>query len=142
MDAESQTVEAFVVPNRRDRWMSGLDSPKRRRKVLDRLCHHDDWQADLARTTTPTGRREEQLAALLAQLRGLGAPQACHVMSVRSDCDARSMPLVEALEELSDDGCALLICIPGVLALHLPEAPSPPVILSVKARSGNPGSTS
>lgn len=44
--------------------------------------------------------------------------------------DGRSLPLSEALDELSDDGCALLICIPGVLAVHLPESPEPPVILS------------
>lgn len=119
--------------------MSGLDNAKLRRKILDRLCHYDDWRADLAVATTPTGRREEQLAALLAQLRGLGAPEICHVMAQRSDCDARSMPLVAALDALSDDGCALLVCIPGVLALHLPEAPAPPMILSVKARPGIAG---
>lgn len=33
------------------------------------------------------------------------------------------MPLVDALDKLIDDGCALLVCIPGMLALHLPEAP-------------------
>ena len=138
MDAERQTLEVFVVPNRRDRWITGLDNPKRRRKILDRLCHHDDWRTNLARTTAPTGRRPEHLAALLAELRALGPPAVCHVMSERADCEARSMPLPEALEALSDDGCALLVCLPGVLALHLPEAPAPPVILSVQAwpRSG------
>lgn len=112
MDAERQTLEVFVVPNRRDRWITGLDNPKRRRKILDRLCHHDDWRTNLARTTAPTGRRPEHLAALLAELRALGAPAVCHVMSERADCEARSMPLPEALEALSDDGCALLVCPP------------------------------
>ena len=74
------------------------------------------------------------MAALLAELRALGAPVVCHVMSERYDCDARLMPLTAALEALSDDCCALLVCLPGVVALHLPEAPAPPVILSVKAQ--------
>ena len=60
-------------------------------------------------------------------------------MSQRPDGDARAMALVEALDAVSDEGCALLICIPGVLALHLPEAPSPSVILALKAQPSTSG---
>ncbi len=43
--------------------------------------------------------------------------------------DSKVMMLTEALEALSDDGCALVICLPGQLAVHLPKAPTTPVIL-------------
>lgn len=130
MDAEEQTIEAFVAPNRRDRWTTGLGNPKRRRKILNRLCHHDDWRRDFTLATSPTGKRNEQLMTLFLQLRRLGAPEDCHVMSESREHDGRSMSLVDALDELSDYGCALIICVPGVLAVHLPESPAPPVILS------------
>ena len=130
MDVEEQTIEAFVAANRRDRWATGLNNAKRRRKMLDRICHHDDWRSDFTVATLAKGMRDEQIKSLTAQLRRLGAPEDCHVMSESADHDGSSMPLIEALDELSGYGCALIICIPGVLAVHLPESPDPPVILS------------
>ena len=70
MDAESQPLEAFIVPNRRDRRMTALDNVQLRRKLRDRLCHHDDWQPDRAAKAKHPGRRDVELAALLAQRRG------------------------------------------------------------------------
>jgi hypothetical protein len=129
VDDERRTIEAFVIPNRRDRWTASLGNTKHRQKITSRLCHEDDWLDKYATTTTPTGKRREQLSALLNELHRLGAPADCHVMSESSAYDGRSMPLADALEELIDDGCALIICVPGTLAVHLPEAPAAPVIL-------------
>jgi hypothetical protein len=130
VDDEQRTIEAFVVASRRDRWTAGLANTKHRRKIVRRLCHEDDWLDKYATTTKPTGMRHEQLSALLGELRRLGAPADCHVVAESPAHDGRSMPLVDALEEFIDDGCALIICVPGALAVHLPEAPAAPVILS------------
>jgi hypothetical protein len=130
VDDEQRTIEAFVVPSRRDRWTAALSNTKHRRKIANRLCHQDDWLDKYATTTTPTGKRREQLSALLNELHRLGAPTDCHVVAESLAHDGRSMPLAHALEELVDDGCALIICVPGALAVHLPETPAAPVILS------------
>ena len=78
--------------------------------------------------THPTGKRADQIATLLAELTRRGAPPDCRVMSKSSIHDSKVMMLTEALQALSDNGCALVICLPGQLAVHLPEAPTTPVI--------------
>lgn len=125
VEAEVRTIEAFVVSARRDRWLAGLTSARGRRKLLGRLCHGDDWERQYVVATHPTGKRNEQIAGLLSELTRRGATADCQVMSESKLHDGSAMRLPEALEELSDDGCALIICLPGQLAAHLPEAPAP-----------------
>lgn len=56
--AEAATMRAFVDGAHRDRWLMGLDNPTRRMKLLDRLCHHDDWDERYARTLRVPNDRE------------------------------------------------------------------------------------
>ena len=53
-----------------------------------------------------------------------------------------AMRLEEGLEARSADGCALISCPSGELAVHLPEAPAAPLILHrdrVERRISAPG---
>jgi hypothetical protein len=128
---ESLTVETFVAPNRRQRWLDGLADRRLRMKVLSRLAHSDDFIERLARPLHVSGRREEQVRALHQALLERGAPPECHILSADDEIDGRLLPLPDAIEACIDDGGALLICIPERLALHLPEAPAEPVLLEV-----------
>ena len=131
MDVEELTIRAFVVPNRVDRWVTGLSSAKRRRATVGRLCHGDDWRPGRSAVVELSGDAVEQRVGLEARLRALGAPSSCHVVSESGEHDGAAMPLAAALAALFGEGCSLLICIPGRLALHLPEAPAAPVLLQV-----------
>jgi hypothetical protein len=89
----------------------------------------DDFRANLGTAVELTGRREEQLHKLLRLLRERGAPELCHVVAQDDEVDGRNLRLLDAVEACIDDGAALLICIPGRLALHFPEPPESPVLL-------------
>ena len=129
MSAEAETVAAFVVPARRQRWVDGLTDPRRRRKLLARLSSGADFTKSLGRELTVSVRRDAQVDSVVALLRERGARDLCRVVAQDDDVDGRSLPLREALDAVVDDGGALLICVPGRLALLLPEAPSVPVLL-------------
>ncbi len=61
---------------------------------------------------------------VLTELRQRGAPEACYVISTRSDLDGRTMPLAEALGEVHAMQMGTLIsCIPGQLAYYEGEDP-------------------
>jgi hypothetical protein len=131
VDVEAETLRMLVVPERRARWVEGLGNPKRRRKVLARLSHHYDWVERYAVPIKPSGDYSEQVERLADEMRRRGAPETCHVLAPH-DLDGQTVPLTEALNTFVVWGDALLICIPGVLALHLPEAPEPPLILDAR----------
>lgn len=65
------------------------------------------------------------LRSFSGHLRQHGAPTTCHV--VGGPADGTGLPLAEAISEYVDYG-ALLICLPGQLALHLPEYDDPVVL--------------
>jgi hypothetical protein len=128
-DIEGDTLRAFAVGHRLDRWVEGLASPKRRAKTVAGLHDGRMWRPDVVTQLRMTGVRSDQLTGLVRRLTDLGAPTDCHVVCCDPVLDGRVMPVGTALEELSDEGCALLICLSARLALHLPEAPADPLLL-------------
>ena len=56
MTHETAFVSAFVVPEKRARYLEFLAKPKRRRELLDRLNHFFDFVPQFA---TVTGSRSE-----------------------------------------------------------------------------------
>ena len=129
MSVEVLTVESFVAPNRRQRWLDGLADVRRRAKVLSQLSHGGDFLDEYVHPLHLSGKRDEQVRALYQMLVERGAPRQCHVLALDEELDGRVLPLLDAIEASIDFGGALLVCIPGRLAVHLPEAPAPPVIL-------------
>ena len=85
---ETGFVSAFIIPERRERYLSLLGNPKRRGKVLNRLNHSQDIDFSVARPVPP-GCDRESLAALLEKM---GAGPICYVIADASDMDGQTMP--------------------------------------------------
>lgn len=113
--AEEATIRAFILPERRPRYLEQMGTPKRRARFLDRRMNHchdlDPRFATPARNVTAA-----------AELRGLGAPEHCRLISGSTELDGREMPLAEALEDTSFLYFGTLVCcIPGRLAYYRGE---------------------
>jgi hypothetical protein len=105
--AEEATLRTFVARAKRDRLLTLLGSPKRRKRALDELNHFDDWDARFAQPV-------DSSADVLALLRKAGAPATCHVISDSAELDGRDMPLDEAVSACEAHSFAsVLCCVPG-----------------------------
>ena len=123
MEAEEATVRAFVARNRQDRWLAGLASKKRRQETVNRLHSQMDFRDDLMQP------HAGDLSSLERELRRRGAPESCHVIGGAHDGESHA--LQDALAAaVNGYGGVLLVCLPGTLAVHFPEAPAEPLILS------------
>jgi len=115
-DHASATLAAFVVPERRDRYLGLLASARGRAKLRDALAHFRDLDARCARPVAPADQAPARLAALL---RSRGAPATCHVLAEDAALDGRSLPLAEALAAVVGRGMgAFLSCVPGRLGYY------------------------
>lgn len=115
VDVEEATVRAFVLPERRQRWVTLLASPAGRRKVTERLAHSPDHDLRYAAQLTA---EEQKARSILATLRERGAPAVCHVIS-EGDLDGQDLALSDALDRVVGAGTGtLLICVPGELAYY------------------------
>jgi hypothetical protein len=133
MGPEEATIRAFVAPNRRPRWLEAVHDPKVRGQMTGRLAHEDDFLDQYVQDYRPSGKRDAQVAALVSEMTRRGAPSTCHVVSEDPQLDGQVLGLPDAVDALLGWSAALLICVPGKLALHLPEPPGDPVILSKAA---------
>ena len=116
---EEAFIRAFIVPDKRDRYLQLLASPSRRKKILGTLYHSLDvipeW-ATRIENRDHTSERVEQL------LRRKGAGPTCYLISPQTELDQQEIPLREALETLIDqDGTAIVCCLEGRLAYHKAE---------------------
>ncbi len=119
-------VTSFVIPVRRDRYLSMLGNPKRRRKILDRLNHAQDIDFSLARRVPPVCSGD----SLSVLLKRLGAGDTCHVIADSSEMDGHTLPLREALWRARFHGFGVVVsCLPGRLCFYKPESPTPGFIL-------------
>jgi len=116
--AEAATIHAFIVPSKRDRYLSFFANGKRRAKFLDCLNHCHDFDTRFA-TELPIP------ADGPAVLRSHGAPDECRVISDCREIDGRDMPLEDAVDRAEFIGWGtILCCIPGRLGYYLDEAGS------------------
>ena len=116
---EAAFVAAFVIPDKRARYLEFLANPKRRGEILDRWNHFFDFIPERA-TQIPRASASE-LAQLLRQ-RGAGR---CGYIMGESDSDGQELPLEDAIESALASGWgSVIFCFPGHLALYLQEGPS------------------
>jgi hypothetical protein len=124
---EEATVCAFIVPEKRKRYLSSLSNCKRRPNFLNCLNHCRDIDPRYA-TEIPT------TADIAALLRNHGALDDCHVISDYREIDGREMSLIDAVNEADAIGWGTIIsCIPGRLACYLDEAGSKRRLLLVRS---------
>lgn len=128
MEHEAVVIRAFIVPERRARYLDRLLSPKGRRKFMKRnFPHMNDLDPRYAQKIDPRRQHAPQIYELL---RDRGAPEACYVMSATADLDGQRVGLREALEDVVGwhDG-TFISCIPGKLAYFEGEDPNERYIL-------------
>lgn len=109
---EEATVRAFVVRERRERFLDLLANPKRRKTITDSLAHANRAWFD-SRCITPITTSK----SVLDMLRAKGAGDKCWLISEAQRLDGREMALEDALSEVVGYGVGTIIsCIPGKLA--------------------------
>ena len=119
-EIEAKVVRAFVVADRREKYLEALPNPKRRSKVLDRLNHYIDDIDPRYRVPLPPDKQTP--AAIEKLLRSRGAPSLCYVLSSWGRLDGREMSLGDALRDVIGYQMGTLIsCIPGQLGFYESE---------------------
>lgn len=98
MKHELEFIQQFVVPAKRDRYLTLIQSKKGRRKLLDGLNHPKDLDMRRAHAVPSKAQTVDRLETLL---KGKGASKHCHVISSDTDLDNSEMSLHEALEQES-----------------------------------------
>ena len=113
---EDLTIRAFIVRERRERFLELLGSAKHRHKITDSLAHpHPAWfDSRFVRQIPPAQSGASGIPRLL---HAKGAGPRCWVISENKTTDAREMELEPILAELVGGGMgAILCCVPGKLA--------------------------
>jgi hypothetical protein len=114
IDHEEQTIKAFMLKERRDRYLSFLGNNKRRKEVLDRLNHCKDFDERFMQWLPSN-------ADIVNILLKAGSPSEVYVIS-DSSLDGKIMPLSDAIHETSMTGSGTIVsCIPGKLAYYYDE---------------------
>jgi hypothetical protein len=114
MNHEAEFIRRFVIPQKRRRHLSLLESHKGRKKLLEALDHFDELDPQYARLVPADAQTVSHIEVLLKRK---GALERCHVTSSNAGIDDREMPLRQALQETVGCGCGTIIsCIPGKLA--------------------------
>jgi hypothetical protein len=125
-DHAAELVRAFVLRNRRDRYLKLLDTTRGRDKFRSALAHFRDLDPRYA--TRVSGG--DMAFAIGARLRAKGAGSTCYVLSESAELDDREVPLTQALDEVYARGLGtFLSCVPGRLAYFEGEEASERYIL-------------
>ena len=112
---EQAFVESFVKRDRRERILLCLANRKKRRKFVHELAHHGTYilAPECLRSIKPSQQHPDSIYAIL---RGLGAPDTCHLISEDGNFDGREMELLAALKQVVGGGMGTVIsCLPGRL---------------------------
>jgi hypothetical protein len=111
---EEQFARTFIIPEKRARYLSLLESTRGRSKLLNGFNHCHDLDPRFAKLIPPHQQSVQSIEALLRQK---GAPDICYVMSANRDIDGREMSLAEALNKtVAMDAGTLISCVAGKLA--------------------------
>ena len=116
---EKALIEAFILPQRRARYVELLTTARGRKTLRGRLAHISDLDPRFARRLAA-----DSVAEIVTILRMENAPQMCQVISESDGIDGREMGLTEALDQIVGHGLGTLIsCIPGKLGYYESEEP-------------------
>lgn len=127
MDHETAFAKAFLLSEKRARFLQYLADPKRRPEQLLRLGH---TLPVLPERATVVPGAQDHPAELEKLLRARGAGDRCHVIGAGLRCDGRELALAEALRQVCLSGAgAILSCLPGRLAYYRPVAPGAGLLL-------------
>ena len=113
---EEATIRAFIVRERRERFLAHLSNPKYRRKVTESLYHPNSGWFDsrYVKHIPPAQSGKDGIARIL---RAKGAGRMCWAISSDRAVDAKEIELDFALDEIvGREIGTILSCVPGKLA--------------------------
>lgn len=90
-------ARSFVVPEKRGRYLSLLESERGRKKLLNGLNHCRDLDPRFAKVIPANAQSAQSIELVLRQK---GAPENCYVMADNRSIDGREMSLSNALLEI------------------------------------------
>jgi len=91
---EEQFARNFIVADKKERYLSLLDSERGRKKILARFHHCRDLDSQFAKLIPSNQQSAQSIEELLKRN---GAPSVCYVMSEDSRIGCKEMELTEAL---------------------------------------------
>jgi hypothetical protein len=117
---EERFIRTFIVPNKRDRYLTLFGTKKGRGELTTRLNHNHDLGCQfLQRIPSP----KHTVDSIFALLKKRGAPTGCYVIS-DGHLDGQQMELKDALMETVGQGIGTVIsCIHGELGYFEAEDP-------------------
>lgn len=111
---QTETIAAFVVKQKKDRYIEQLSSAKKRKQFVANLAHFSDFDPRFVVKIPPSSRNPAEIEALL---RKRGAPDTCRAISEISAMDNNHISLIDALKRVVGYQMGtILCCIPGRLA--------------------------
>ena len=114
MNHEEAVVRAFILPQRRDRYLGFLSNQKGRKKFTSELAHFEALDPRCFVSIPPHQANPSSVAKLLTSM---GAGLKCWVISENSELDTQEMALEAALNQTIGRGMGTIIsCVPGKLA--------------------------
>jgi len=113
---EEAAIRAFVVKERRERFLELLPDPKQRHKITASLAHPNPAWFD-SRCVKPIPPAHSGAAGISKLLHAKGAGKSCWVISEDRRFDGRELALDSVLSELVGYGMGTIVsCIAGKLA--------------------------
>lgn len=114
MDWQVETIRAFVIPQKRERYVEAVSNDKRRRKFIAKLSHFDDFDPRWIVQIAPASQNPEAIKAMLTKR---GATATCQAISEFVELDGQEIPLTDALQKvIGYEMGTILCCVPGRLA--------------------------
>lgn len=121
MSVETAIVLAFVLPERRPRYLGLLESKRGRIKFRKHLAHFKDFDPRFTAAIAPGQQTVQGIETLLRQY---GAPGTCTIISESQELDGVVMELPDALGKVVGYGAGSIIsCLEGRLAYYEGEEP-------------------
>lgn len=120
-DAEVQLLRAFVLPNKRERYIALATSKQRRGQFLSELHHFRHFDPRWIRKLRG---EQDSPGGLIRELKRLGAVEKCYVISANREWDSVTGPLKPLIEQVFGrvEG-TIVSCIPATLAYYEGEGP-------------------
>lgn len=116
MSTVAALVSAFILPQRRARYLNLLESQRGSTKFCNSLAHFKDFDPRFMVRIPADEQTPQGIAALL---REYGAPAQCTVISERQDINNATLSLLDALTELVGYGMGSIVsCVEGRLAYY------------------------
>ncbi len=128
---EELFVKNFIVPQKRERYLSMLSSQKMRKKILENLYHLNDLDERFMIRVPNDKQQTQNIYGLLKEKK---SPDICYFISTDSEIDGKELDLLEVLENKVGecyDG-TIVSCIAGKLAYYEGESPGERYILENK----------